>query len=54
MSGHCDVVKCLLNSGTDIKLIDKYGQSPLFAASYYGRCDVVECLLKPGADLHQN
>jgi ankyrin repeat protein len=33
MSGHCDVVKCLLSSGADINLCDDNGQLPLFAKS---------------------
>ena len=33
MSGHCDVVKCLLSSGADVNLYDRNGQSPLFVAS---------------------
>jgi ankyrin repeat protein len=45
MSGHCDVVKCLLSSGAEINLCDKDGQSPLFIASKYGKYDVVKCLL---------
>jgi ankyrin repeat protein len=44
MSGHCDVIKCLLSSGADINLLDEGGQSPLFIASMSGHCDVVECL----------
>jgi ankyrin repeat protein len=45
MSGHCDVVKCLISSGADINLCDVSGQSPLFVASWKGECDVVKCLL---------
>jgi ankyrin repeat protein len=50
--GHCDVVKCLLSFGADIKLCDEGGRSPLFAASHNGRCEVVKCLLSSGADIN--
>jgi ankyrin repeat protein len=50
MSGHCDVVKCLLSSHAEINLCDEDRQSPLFVASKYGHCDVVECLHSSGAD----
>jgi ankyrin repeat protein len=49
---HCDVVKCLLNSGADINLCNESEQSPLFAASMYGHCDVVKCLLNSGAGIN--
>jgi ankyrin repeat protein len=52
MSGHCDVVKCLLSSGADINLCDDNGQLPLFAASISGYCDVVQCLLSSGANIN--
>jgi ankyrin repeat protein len=44
-TGHCDVVKCLIDCGADINLRDEGGQSPLFVASDEGHCDVVKCLL---------
>jgi len=45
MSGHCDVVKCLLSTSADINLRDEVGHSPLSLASQQGLCDVVKCLL---------
>jgi ankyrin repeat protein len=42
LSGHCDVVKCLLSAGADINLCDKQGTSPLIIASENGKCDVVK------------
>jgi ankyrin repeat protein len=52
MSGHCDVVKCLLSSGADINWCDHNGQSPLFLASMSGHCDVVKCILSSGAKIN--
>jgi ankyrin repeat protein len=54
MSGHYEVVKCFLSSGSDINLTDINGQSPLFAASMSGHYDVVKCLLSSGADIKSN
>jgi ankyrin repeat protein len=51
MSGHCDVVECLLSSGADVNLRCEDGKSPLFIASQHGRCDVVKCLFSSGADI---
>jgi ankyrin repeat protein len=52
MSGHCDVVKCLISSGADINLFDNQGQSPLFLASMSGHGDVVKCLVSSGAEIN--
>jgi ankyrin repeat protein len=52
MSGHCDVVKCLLSSGADINLCDEGGQSPFIVASEEGHCDGLKCLLSFGADIN--
>jgi ankyrin repeat protein len=43
-NGHCDVVDCLLSSGADINLCNKFGASPLYMASTAynsGNCDMV-------------
>ena len=50
--GHCDVVICLLNSGADINLRDRDGQSPFLAAVKRGYCDVYDYLRSSGADTH--
>jgi ankyrin repeat protein len=52
MSGHCDVVECLLSSGADINLCSNLEQSPLFIASLKGHCDVVKSLLSSGANIN--
>jgi ankyrin repeat protein len=54
MSGHCDVVKCLLSSGADINFCDKRGQSPSNVASYYGYHDIVRLLTAHGALRDEN
>jgi ankyrin repeat protein len=52
MYGHCDVVKCLLNSGAGINLCDNQGISPLWVASRFAMYDIVKCLLSSGADVN--
>jgi ankyrin repeat protein len=42
--GRCNV-KCLLSSGEDINLSDKYRQSPLFVASQQGRCKMLQAMV---------
>jgi len=56
--GHYDVVQWLLENGADVKMKDKNGHTPIFAAvrcpTGYGRPEfcvrIMELLLKSGAD----
>ena len=48
--GHLDVVRLLLEAGSDKNLADDHGATALIVASNQGHIDVVRLLLEAGAD----
>ena len=52
VGGHTDIVKLLLEMGTDINQGIKYS-CPLDAAAYYGYVDMVKLLIERGADINR-
>jgi len=50
MHGHLEIVKFLLDSGSDINRKSKSGETPLHLAVFKNYPDVVKCLLVRGAD----
>lgn len=44
-------VKSLLDKGADVNAQDKYGETALMLAAYYGRMDVLKLALHKGADI---
>ncbi|MCL1901932.1 MAG: ankyrin repeat domain-containing protein, partial [Firmicutes bacterium] len=49
-TGHNNIVKILLKSGTDPNIKDSYGNTALILASQYGHKNIVKMLLESGAD----
>lgn len=50
-SGHLDVVEVLIEAGSDLNDVDKFGRSPLMWATTGGFVDVVKILLQAGASV---
>lgn len=50
--GRLEVVRLLLDKGTDVNTKDEYGRTALMAASWEGRLEVVKLLLDKGADVN--
>ena len=50
LHGHLDVVKILLDVGTEPNMADVFGQTPLYLARHSGHKEVVKILLDGGAD----
>ena len=48
-SGHLDVVRILINAGSNLDDVDKFGRSPLMWAAAGGYVKVVKLLLEAGA-----
>lgn len=50
-AGDTEAVRALLDSGTDVNTLDRFGQSGLMRASMRGHADLVRLLIERGADL---
>ena len=50
LSGHCDVVKFLLDQGSDVSAADNSGLASLHSAVHEGHLEVVRLLISEGAD----
>jgi hypothetical protein len=50
-SGDAEVVRSLLDLGTEIDAIDKHGENALMIAAAFGNVDVVRVLVAAGADV---
>ncbi len=51
-TGNIERVQALLNEGTDINSLDKYGQTALMNAATRGDINLVQVLVKHGAELN--
>ncbi|KAJ3652840.1 hypothetical protein Zmor_018771 [Zophobas morio] len=51
-NGHTAVVECLLDLGTEINRSNKYGWTPLYAATFHCHEKTVECLVTRGAKIN--
>ncbi len=45
-------VKKLIEKGADVNVVNKYGETALHEASFWGRSDVVKMLIEAGADVN--
>ena len=50
--GKLEVVQALLGAEADVNKADKYGETPLFAASRKGHLDIVKALVDAGTDVN--
>jgi ankyrin repeat protein len=50
--GDADVVKMLIESGTDINSLNRYGNSAIGLASYKGNTYIVRMLIEAGANIN--
>ena len=50
-AGHAIIVKTLLEHGTSVDIVDKYGKSPLHIAAREGHAIIVKTLLEHGASV---
>jgi len=52
ISGECETVRMLLESGEDVNETDMFSLTPLHLAAWYGHESVVKMLLQHGADIN--
>lgn len=50
-NGNLEMVKFLIDKGSNIEARSKYGDTPLIRAAYMGHLDIVNFLISKGADL---
>ncbi len=50
--GHLEIVKYLLERGSDVEAQDTFGQTPLHLAAKWNQYEIVKFLLEKGADLN--
>ncbi|WP_264377441.1 ankyrin repeat domain-containing protein [Wolbachia endosymbiont (group B) of Philonthus cognatus] len=51
-NGRVGIVGILLQEGTNVNAVDKYGKTPLHHAAKNGHVDIVNALIKAGADVN--
>ncbi|CZB16028.1 hypothetical protein FLM9_681 [Candidatus Synechococcus spongiarum] len=50
-NGYLEIVKALIQAGTDLNSQDKYGKTALMVASSENQLEIVKALIQAGADL---
>jgi ankyrin repeat protein len=51
-NGYADIVRVLIENGTQINATDSYGWTPLMSAVYGGHKEIVQTLIKKGANVN--